>query len=105
MNKYFFTAFYSLLTIVISLNTNAQNAYYDALKLKVYVNEDGDLDAGQDSVYFILDSYFRPEKKNTIHELDSIIRLKQNIFLTLSGTARSDVNINKTGNITSILSS
>lgn len=79
-------------------NTNAQNAFYDAIKLRNYTNEDGDLKSVQDTVYFILDNYIEPEKKNTIHELDSILRSEENPFFVISGSARSQVDDNKTGN-------
>jgi hypothetical protein len=71
-----FTPFpFLVILLLINLNSDAQNAYYDAQKLRTFTNDDGDLKSVQDEVYFILDNYIEPQKKNNIHELDSILRL------------------------------
>lgn len=89
------------LMAALSLSTGvccfAQNAYSDALKLRKYTNEDGDLRSTQDTVYFILDNYIEPNRTNTIHEIDSILRKNTNPFLVMSGAIRSMAN----GNISS----
>ena len=86
--------FFILLTGIKGM---AQNPYYDAIRLKKYTNKDGDLKSTEDSVYFILDDYIQPEKKNSIHEIDSILRKDKNPFFILSGAARSQAEDNKTG--------
>ncbi|MEP7108529.1 MAG: hypothetical protein ABI760_11115 [Ferruginibacter sp.] len=90
--------FFLMFLLLHNLKSNAQNVYYDAVKLRAFTNEDGDLKSVVDSVYFILDNYFEPKKKNTIHELDSILRLEENPFLIISGSARSQEEDNIVGN-------
>ncbi|OJY93177.1 MAG: hypothetical protein BGP13_16180 [Sphingobacteriales bacterium 40-81] len=86
-----------LILVSAGIKTIAQNSYYDAMRLKKYTNKDGDLKSTEDSVYFILDDYIQHEKKNTIHEIDSILRKNKNPFFILSGAARSQANDNKIG--------
>lgn len=86
-----------LILVSTGIKTIAQNSYHDAMKLKKYTNKDGDLKSTEDSVYLILDDYIQPKKKNTIHEIDSILRKNKNPFFIFSGAARSQVNDNKTG--------
>lgn len=82
-----------------SSSASAQMPLYDALKLSKYLNNDGDLKSTQDTVYFILDNYFEPERKNTIHEIDSMVRKGPDKFLVLSGSARSQSDGNKSGSV------
>ncbi len=90
-------SFFLIILFLVNFKSNAQNAYYDAIKLRAYTNNDGDLKSVEDSVYFILDNYIEPKKKNTIHELDSILRREKNPFLIISGSARSQQNDNIIG--------
>lgn len=98
--RYFSTGLF-VIFVLINLDCKAQNAFYDALKLRTYTNNDGDLKSVNDTVYYILDNYIQPDVKNTIHELDSILRRGENPFLIISGSARSQTNDKKIGSFIS----